>query len=456
MRKTIRWVALGAFLSAGPALAADPFELDLTVTGAQAQNRMYGFASVEDAFDQLQFDELASDFGYQGFERVEANLNFRGLPAELEFPVQSGELRFFVEGVDLDENSANDHVFFRGQGQTLEEQRDDAIEQLKDYLKENKFALKALLTRLAQTSPIDPLAGNPLSLMTQRARGDYERGFTHRVSQIWGCNCSAFELNRDEPFMVAAADDLSGLFLEARDRAMALRAENEIGVGLIGQTMRGTAANGTDYRSWQIQLPFSYTVKFDADPRKKLYFELPLSYTDSEGAASYTAGFGIAYSHPLTDSWSLTPAVGVGATGSEDLGAAGGVASYSIASSYSHRLGDWSLSLGNLIGRYESIGLKIGDVEAEADVSNTVFTNGLMLSGPGSLIAKGMVMEYSFADTRLRGTEVFSNRYDEVGVALGFISTRYGVITRYFKTGLSYLWGENDIDGLRLNLSLRF
>lgn len=449
MKKSIvRWGALACALLSAPLLAADPFELEMTVN--QQQTRQFGFANVEDAADQLSTARLLQEFpGYTDQSTVFTDVNFRGLNAELSFPDTSTRLVFAIEGVALDESGSHSVEF---SGQT----RDESIDQLKDFLKKNKFALKQLLTRLAKTSPIDPLAGNPLSLMSQRARGDFERGFTHRVSQIWGCNCSAFELNREQPLMVAAADDMSGLFAEARDRAAALRAENEIGIGLVGQTMRGTSASGSDYRSWQVQLPFSYTVKFDGDPRKKLYFELPLVYTDSEGAESYAAGLGIAYTHPLTDNWSLTPAIGAGATGSEDLGAAGGVASYSLASSYTHRVGDWALSLGNLVGRYESIGLKLGDVEAEADISNTVFTNGLLLSGPGSLIAKGMVVEYSFADTRLTGTELFSNRYDEVGIAVGFIGTRYGVITRYFKTGLSYLWGENDIDGLRLNLNLRF
>lgn len=455
MNKNIgRGAAVAVAMACSSAVAADPFALEVTVNDQQAppQSQSFGFANVETAIEQLDFDRLSQDFGYQGDEEVDAVMNFRGLEGvTLSFDFQSGDLVFTVPGVKLDSSGSNTRTF-QGIGQTVQDQRDDAIEQLKDFLKKDKFALKSLLTKLAQVSPIDPLAGNPLSLMTQTARRDFERGFTNRVSQIWGCGCSAFfELNREHGIMVAAADDMSGIFAEARDRALAMRGENEFGIGLVGQTMKGQ-----DFRSWQITLPFSYTIKFDSDPRKKLYFELPLSYTDSEGAASYTAGFGIAYTHPITDNWSLTPAVGTGATGSEDLGAAGGVASYSLASSYTHRLGDWAVSMGNMIGRYESIGLKIGDVEAEADISNTVFTNGLLLSGPTSLIAKGMVMEYSFADTRLTGTEVFSNRYDEVGIAIGWISTNNGVITRYLKTGLTYLWGENDVDGLRLNLNLRF
>lgn len=447
---TCRWaLALLTTLGAGSALAADPFELDMTVDG---QNKDFGFDNVEDAAEALDRDRLQQEFpGYSDQSVVFTDINFRGLDAELNFPTaNSTELVFQIVGVEL-VPGGQDTVTFQGQT------RDDSIELLKDFLKENNFALKNLQTASARLTPLDPLAGNPGSLMNQRMRGDFDRGFSHRVSQIWGCGCSAFELNRQQPVEIALADDdMNSLFAEARARVASLRGENEVGIGIVGQSSRGKTANGSSYRTNLLQLPFSYTIKFDADPRKKLSFELPLSYMDSEGAASYTAGFGIAYTHPVNDQWSLTPAAGIGATGSEDLGAGGGLASYSLTSSYSHRLGDWALSLGNSIGRYESVGIKIGDVEAESDVQNTVFTNGLMVSGPTSLIAKDLVLEYYFTDTRLAGTELFSNRYDEVGIGLGFLKTEHGVITRYFKTGLSYLWGENDIDGLRLSLNLRF
>lgn len=437
---------LAGLLFAGSAAAADPFELDITIN---SQNKQFGYSNVEDAADALDRDNLLNEFpGYTDTSQVQSLINFRGIDAELNFAASSAVLEFTMPGVDLVPGS--DTVTFNGQN------RDDSIELLKDFLKENKFALKNIQTRSAQTTPIDPLAGNPGSFMNQRMRGDFDRGFTHRVSQIWGCGCSAFDLSQPQRIMVASADDMQGIFAEARARAMALRGENEIGIGLVGQSSRGTAANGTKYRSTTLALPLSYTVKFDADPRQKLSFELPLSYTDSEGAASYSAGFSMAYTYPISDNWSLTPAAGVGATGSEDLGAGGGLVSYSLTSSYTHRLGGWAVGLGNSIGRYESLGIKIGDYEAEYDVQNTVFTNGILLSGPTSLIARDLVLEYYFTDTRLTGTDLFSNRYDEVGVGLGFLKTDHGVITRYFKTGLSYLWGENEIRGYRLSLTLRF
>jgi hypothetical protein len=115
--------------------------------------------------------------------------------------------------------------------------------------------------------------------------------------------------------------------------------------------------------------------------------------------------------------------------------------------------------MGNAIGKYDALAVTIGDVEAEADISNTVITNGLLLTGPNSLIARNLVMEYSFTDTRITGDEVYADTYDEIAIALGYLRSRGGVIDSYSKVGLGYLVGkgdQDDISSLRLNLAMRF
>ena len=450
------------------AQARDPFTLDVTVDGNR--NRMFGFANVEQAIDQLDVDRLGQDLQYGGTESVLVAMDFRGLGIDLSFADSSNALVFAIPGLnfnatpDPERQESSDQKVFQGAS------RKESLEQLKDYLKENKAALKVLLTRLAQVSPIDPLAGNPLSLMSQTQGRNFAHGFTHKVSQVYGCSTTAFNRSggvqlaaRDEgwalgcgiPVMMASAGQGGDLFREAQDRAAALRGENEIGIGLSYQSTTADVAGGS-YKSSSVNLPLSYTAKFNADPRKKFRVDIPLSYTDAEGAKSYSVGLGFAYTHPISDVWTITPAVGAGVTGSEDLGSAGGVLSYSIASAYSWRIGDWGLSMGNMIGKYDSLGLTLGDIEAEADISSTAFVNGLLLSGPGSLLARDMVIEYHITDTRLTGDEVYAEYYDEAGVSVGWIKQRHGVITRYLKAGVSYLTGDRDISGYKLNLALRF
>lgn len=440
------WISVFFLLIAfaTPTWALDPFRVDIVVGCAMPPcERSIGFSNVEDAVGSVDPDSLGMSLGYTGAESVAVDLDFRGIDATLSFPgMSSTALTFIVDDAGINKTFT---------GAT----REESVELLKDFLKENKVALRNLLTQLARRSPIDPLAGNPFSLMTQRMTGDFKDGFTHKVSQIWGCGTSAFNFSSDQPIMVAASGPLGDIFEDAQARANALRGQDEIYLGTMLQATEAKVGGGS-YKSNTIQIPLSYTAKFDSNPGHKLRFELPISATDTEGAKTYSLGLGLAYTFPATDAWSLTPGVSVGATGSEDLGAAGGVGAYSLTSAYTFRVAGMALSLGNSVGRYESLPIKIGDVSAEADVKNTVFTNGILVSGPQSLIAKNLVMEYSFTDTRITGDEVYSEYYDEVGIAIGYIDTDYGVVDSFLKAGLSYFKGGNDISGAKFNLGYRF
>jgi hypothetical protein len=446
----------GALAASAPAAARDPFTITVTV---DAQSPVtFGVSGVEDAIESINFEELTSrGVIYTERDLVDVELDFRGLPTTLFFANNSDILEFEV--------GPNGAIFrlppIDGNPDSPEgtnANRRLALDKLVDELEKNPDLLKKLLTALARFSPIDPLAGNPASLFSRTQDRDFSNGFTHKVSQIFGCGTSAFNFSNDAPIQVAVVGGVSDIFADAQARAAALQAENELGVGLAYQNTTAKATGG-DFTSSTLTLPLSYTVKFDSNPSHKLRFDLPLTATDSDGAETYSLGFGLAYTYPITDVWSLTPAAGVGATGSADLGAAGGVSAYSLTSAYTWRLGDFALSMGNSIGKYDSLGIKIGDVEAEADISNTVFSNGFLLSGPNSLIARNLVVEYSFLNTQIGGDEVYSDGSNEVGVALGYVNTEQGIISSYVKAGLSYQVADGlngDINTLRLNLAARF
>lgn len=452
----------GAVFVANPAWALDPFSLAIDVGNNNDIDYREGYSNINDAIEGVDFARIGARAGYTGTEALRADFYLRGLEAQLSFESGFGTL-YFIIGDPTQPNNPGAYLLFetftpRNSGAPPELQRRDTIEQLKEYLKTNGGALKRILTALARFSPIDPLAGNPDSLFGQRMRNDFNHGFTNKVSQIWGCGASAFNFTNDAPIQVAAVGGVGDIFADAQARAAALQAQNEISMGLMASSTTAKVSGG-DFVSTGLVVPLSYTVKLDSDPRKKIRFDLPLTYTDTEGAATYALGAGLAYTHPLSDVWSLTPALGVGATGSEDLGAAGGVGAYSLTSAYTWRFDSFALSMGNSVGRYEALGIKIGDIEAEAEIANTVFTNGFLLSGPNSLIAKNLVVEYSLVDTRITGDAVYSDGYDEIGVALGHIDTEMGVIDSYTKVGLSYLIGDGlqgDISSIRLNLTSRF
>jgi hypothetical protein len=438
-----------------------PFKVDLTI-GSQSPPTA-GFATVTDTVNYLDPDSIAA-LGLDvspSYDPITATLDFRGMTGiTLDFVANSGELVLDIPQF----GSHGPYTFGRTCDTTgqfpddCRQARKEALREVRDFLESNPAFLKRMLTLLARYSPIDPLAGNPDSLFSRSMRADFQQGFTHKVSQIWGCSTTAYNDSFGSPMVVAAVGDNTDIFADARAREAALQGQNEIGVGLMYSTTTAESSGG-DFATTGIVVPLSYTIKLDSDPRRKVRIDLPLGYADTDGATSYSAGVGVAYTHPLSDVWTLTPALGVGATGSDDLGSAGGVSSYSVTSAYTWRLGGFALSMGNAIGKYDALSLKIGDVEAEADLSNTVFTNGLLLTGPNSLIARNLVMEYTFTDTRITGDEVYADTYDEVGIALGYLKSRGGVIDSYSKVGMSYLVGSGDADdisSLRLNLAMRF
>lgn len=437
-----------------------PFGVNITAPDGQGIPRASdaGFSSVDDTIDYLDPDALRAMYPTIDTASVNVLMDFRGLSGlQLDFAAGTGQMTFVVPQLGFNT------TFGRACNPTAPgdcaDARRQALRELRQFLETDRRFLKRLLTALARFSPIDPLAGNPDSLFSRSMRADFQQGFTHKVSQIWGCSTTAFNQTfGGGPIEVAAAGDVGDIFADARARTAELQAQNEIGIGLVYSSTTAESAGG-DYSTTGYVVPLSYTFKLDSDPRRKIRIDLPLGYTDTDGAATYSAGLGFAYTHPLSDVWTLTPAVGAGATGSDDLGSAGGVASYSVTSAYTWRLGGFALSMGNAVGKYDALALKIGDIEAEADISNTVFTNGLLLTGPNSLIARNLVMEFSLTDTRVTGDDVYLDTYDEVGVALGYMRTSMGVIDSYSKVGLSYLRGTGDFDdisSLRLNLAVRF
>lgn len=462
MKGSVLWrgavACLIALTVAMPAHAGKrkPFVASVSVGGVDAPPQ--GFSTVNESVDYFDPDVLAQRFPTADRDLVDAGLDFRGIDMTIAFAPNSGELIFRVPDLGFE--------YRIQEGRTCDPQTTDcrdarkaALRELRDFLETNTFFLKRLLTALARYSPIDPLAGNPDSLFSRSMRADFQNGFTHKVSQVWGCSTTAFnDTWGRSPVVVAAVGDTPDIFADARAREAQLQAQNEIGFGVMYTATTAESAGG-DYETTGIVVPLSYTVKLDSDPRKKIRIDLPLGYSDTDGAATYSLGLGFAYTHPISDVWTLTPALGVGATGSDDLGAAGGVSSYSLTSAYTWRLGGFALSMGNAIGKYDALALKIGDVEAEADVSNTVLTNGLLLTGPNSLLARNLVMEYFITDTRVTGDDVYADTYDEIGIALGYARSNAGVIDSYSKLGLSYLMGSGDFDdisSLRLNLSVRF
>ncbi len=489
MRRIHATIAVGAVaLYAGGVQAADVFTANVTVVERDEndtyQLNPYGTSNAEVLFEGLNEavlrtivpDSRVNDF--QGNEQIIASINFRGVEMVVRFPDYAGaRLVFEVDSAGIGEE-------FNEEGNT----REQNIDLLIDYLKTNKDGAASRLSgELARSSPSDPVAGNPASMQSRMADTDFKQAFTQKVSQVWGCGSSASaeqkvmlakagfgcltdvaDLNFRMPVVELAqlggpASDAAavGLYDDYFSRINRMRGENKLTLGLDYAQVTGSAGNGgVEHESSVISLPLSYTVVFDNDPRKRVIVRMPISLIDTEGASTYQVALGLAYNHPVTKAWSLTPSVGYSAAGSEDLASASALASFSLASSYTLNLGGWALNIGNMIGNYSTQKITLGDYESDPGISNTVITNGILLSGPSSLLANDLVVEYYVNDTRYTGDDLFTDNAQEFGVNFGKLNTTGEVVTSFIKGSVSYTMASgdngNEADMLRLSLIFKF
>jgi hypothetical protein len=420
-------VAAGLLAMQHSAMAASfltdkPFDLTVNVNGTYIpasdlisggiQTPSLGFATVDDLFQKSTGNGLTQvNSSYTNTSASVIRFGYRGLPMALT--TTAGSPIIVLSIPDL-----NESISFNSALRT----RDANVEDVKTYLKNSGGdILNRLQQLLAKKSPIDPVAGNPSSMQSRMVADDFDRSFSQFASNIR----SAAEAG-GEP-----TNNLIG-----------------IGLGFGSFTQGGLTSNVTT-------LPLSYTFRRDMDPRRQLTIYAPITVTEVAGAKSYGINLGASYRVPMNDEWALMPAVGYGIAGSVDLGSASAMMAASLTSQYTLRMKGYDLAFGNMVGIYQSSKFTAGDYSFDPKISNTVFRNGVMASIPTTVMGKKMALEFSFLNTIYTGTELYSNQYNEIGVTLGTNKGASSART-YIRAGLTYLQGQNDVHGIRMNVGYWF
>jgi len=419
--------ALGA---AAPALADDLFQADLRVDGAA---RRITSNNAESFVDQLSSDRLRELFpAYTETSAASARVSLRGVPAELTFEGGSTRLRLLVPAVGIDQTFT---------GTT----RDDSQRQLENFAKglgtnigvstatlnsgdaraivdavTGSRAITRLLRYAVATTPLDPVAGNPTSLLSRMITADYDSVVTPTVPGT--------------AFLPAAPGGHWG----------------------IGGTYLGTSVQG--YRGNLFELTSRYAYNFGNGDG--VLVDLPVTFADLEGSQIYQASLGLGYRWqvPGVPNWSLTPRGRFGFAGSIDAGAIGGIASGSVTSALRFNLGtETGLTIGNAIGYGETVPIRIQDYRISYDLSNWSFRNGVILSRRlGEVGGRTIDGSVSFTDTRFTGDRLYVNSYREYGIAL---SLRDGTVPNApapLQVGVSYLEGSRGYSGVVAKLKLNF
>lgn len=255
---------------------------------------------------------------------------------------------------------------------------------------------------------------------------------------------------------MAGGNDFSASFDTQSKVAAAGKQDGASANNLIGLSMVYGSYNvsGSGDRVSTINLPLSYTIRNDIDPRRQLVFSMPLGRVAVGDAISYQGGLGVAYRLPISDQWTLTPGGKYSVVASKDRATLSSVMSVNLMSTYLIPLASFDVAIGNMLGYYKTGKFSNGDYAFNPDVALTMTRNGIMLSSPTSIFGSKMAAEYSFIDTRYLGTKPFVSNTQEIGVTIG--TNKNATNARSFmRGGVSYLRGK-DTRGFQLNYGYWF
>ena len=289
------------------------------------------------------------------------------------------------------------------------------LDEVRKFLLQGAEA-RRLQRESARSSPFDPVAGNPGSLMARVVAADFAGGFTPFASNL-----------TDGPLQVA---QLGGLPAGAARGPLPALPGVGAQVGLLRDSGRAQRS---------LTLPLSLTLRSDLDPRRQFSVSLPLTVADSDGARSVQGTLGTAVRLPINREWALSGNLGYSIVSAKDLGSAGKIGSISVTSSYVVRGAGSDLALGNMIGHYRTLGGTVSGIDTGSGVSSTVLRNGLLWSMPApSGLGGGRSIEYTFVNTHYLGSDLYLRNYSELGVAVG-TNKRADSTRSYMQGGLSLL-----------------
>lgn len=379
-----------------------------------------GYSNITDAIDGLKINSIKQRINYDDTHAIKSRMDFRGLPISFDYALNSTRLTLSIPSIGVTQTF---------DGAT----RDDSMDGFTDWLKKDGGAtVEKMMKELAKVSPVDPIAGNPNSMMSLNVSNDFSNGFIN----------------------VATKQNISNI-----SNISGSSSSNNI---IIVPTYSSLDVDSKKSDSYS--LPLSYFFNFDSDFRENITMSLPITYIEVEGAKSASLGFGLSYTKPIMKNWLLTPAIGYGVAGSADLASFAQVASASLTSSYSLDLpSDFVLSMGNMVGYYTTVKFISHDYAYNPGIENIVYRNALMLNMPTDSLINNTSLEIFVIDTRYTGTALYMEQYQEYGLSYGYDSVNVNMasdeekysIRKSLKIGFSYLDATKG-NGFKVNFGFVF
>jgi hypothetical protein len=386
------------------------FTLTLDTEGTTTSQ---GYSDIEELFDQLTNSGLETlTNAYTPTSAAVAILDVRGLPAIAEYISDSNTLNFRVPSLDID---------LTFDGITRDDSQDLFIEFLKG---EGGSILTRLLQGFVSQTAVDPVAGNPNSLMANMAGADF-----NAVTQD-------IEIGGTDPLSTAGGT------------------RRLLGIKLIAGT-----SEATGFRTNSIALPINYVIPL-SNPQYQFILDMPLRYLDVENADVYDGSLGLGLRAPLHREkdldWSITPMVRAGIVGSKNAGALQAIYSGTATSNLKLYFDNLTFAINNMVGLYQT-GRVSGEYDGEYDLKNTIFRNGLSLSGrlAYQLFDESTTWKVQFVDTRITGDEWYIDTYDEIVADFGTLRREDRMTWQSLRVGAKYTFAD-EYEAFQLVLGYKF
>lgn len=406
MRKNLPLIILASILILQSALlhAREPYHATVTVS---TESVTISAPNMSDLSQDLRGDNLQSLIPfYTPTSPVSIDINLRGIDVVTSFAANSTTLIVEIP------QAGTTQVFT---GTT----REESIQLFSGFIRDGGSKHK-LLRAYARFSPIDPIAGNPNSLMAQMAQADFLLG---QLSPLSGCNCCW----SSQPIVHQYQN---GLY--------------------AGRAF----SKGFDTTTVTLPIRTSYSPQGDW----ALIFDFPVTYNRNGGASSLFGSLALALRLPITCNWSLTPSLRWGTGGSADLCTFGSFISVGATSVFHYKINQYVLSITNYAGYFTSTNLWLSARNLNYHLHNYVFKNGLSLTSCNGFVVCNRPINFSLSliDSYFAREKLFINHYDEVGFSL--FTTHVNPLLCYdcLSVGLSYQFGKKSYKGYRLNLTYQF
>jgi hypothetical protein len=391
--------------------------------------------------------------------RIAASLDVHGLTLALGFRDNEDELYVVIPGVIS--------TTFTGNGD-----RDSALDEFKDWLRGtadtiDSAELKQLLHAIVRHSPVDPVAGNPNSLMAQMVDADWRAGMRgpHERGVKAGVVSNFFGVQPGVSHARGCVDGCTGV--EAVDAAWqgGARPAHEAAVTGVGVPNFFGASPGVSYAEAcvngcmtvaTVALPLTYDLHFDAAPIS-LLMDLPLLVTWTQGQWSVVASAGLAGRYRVRDGWSLTLGFRTGAVGSLNVGALAMMFDISLENRYEWDWGPLRVGMGNqlvFIKTFDEI--ELGGFAINYGLQNEVLRNGLDFAGDlGRYFGRDFRWSLFGDYSHYFGTELWAQDMGEAGTTLHIMRDIDGRAFDRARVSLRY-FGARAYNGVRLDVELLF